>query len=588
MDLLLTLALLISKMMRPSILFLLILALILSCKTDSNVQKDTTLDLRLPKEPEKINPIYFPNSTAREVYQYIFLPLAEYSPETYQMTPLLIKNIPNAETVNEGSRKGYTRYTFEILNDAKWDDGSPISGADYLFTLKAILHPGTSASAYRSVVSKFTDAEIDAANPNMVNVYFDEYFMLAKEAVINIEILPKHIYDPYKALDKYTFKQFVDEAEVDKLIKSDSLLSKFADESNSSKFTKDIVSGCGPYKLAAYNSQNIILEKKKDYWGKKINHTGLVQYPEKIIVHFLPDETAAIARLKNKELDVLSNISTANFEQLKKENPNDYYFQNPQLMKSYNVLVNTKDALLSSAKVRKSLAYVTDIDRIIKTFENGMGDRVVGPISPTKPYYNKQITPYPFDVEKAKSMLAEDGWADSNKDGSVDKKIKGRTTELSIDLIYSGELGKNIALLLKEDAMKAGIKLNLIQKDIKLARSENIETGKYQLFMQSSTQDLGFEELGLRFHSSNAVQGKGNQSFYKNPKADELIDKINETKNDEERMKYYKEIQAILHEDLPNIYLYAPKEKIVISKRWNGSTNAKRPGYQANTFKPNS
>jgi peptide/nickel transport system substrate-binding protein len=551
------------------------------------VLKDTTLDLRLPKEPEKINPIYFPNSTAREVYQYIFLPLAEYDPETYQMTPLLIKSIPNAELVSDGPYKGFTRYTFEILEEARWDDGKPVTGEDYIFTLKAIMHPGTSASAYRSVVSKFGDVVIDPSNVKKVSVFFDTYFMLAKEAVVNIEILPKHIYDPNQALDKYTFAQFKKEDQIEKLTKTDSLLLKFGEESNTPKYTKDIVSSCGPYKLAAYNSQNIILEKKKDYWGKDIKQIGLAQYPEKIIIHFLPDETAAIARLQNGELDVLSNISTANFDQLKKNAPSEYSFQNPQLMKSYNILVNTQDPMLGSIKVRKALASVIDIKRIITTFENGMGDQVIGPISPSKPYYNKKIAPYSYDIDKAKSWLSEDGWVDSNKDGSVDKKLQGKQTELNIDLIYSGELGKNIALLIKEDAMKAGIKLNIIQKDIKLARSENIETGKYQLFMQSSTQDLGFEELGLRFHSSNAEAGKGNHSLYKNPKVDELIDKINETTSDDERMNYYREIQVILHEDLPNIYLYAPKEKIIISKRWIGSTNAKRPGYQANTFKPN-
>ena len=80
--------------------------------------------------------------------------------------------------------------------------------------------------------------------------------------------------------------------------------------------------------------------------------------------------------------------------------------------------------------------------------------------------------------------------------------------------------------------------------------------------------------------------GEGNFSFYTNAKADALIEAINEEKDNEKRKVLYKEIQQLFHETLPYIFLYSPTERIVISNRWKGSTNQKRPGYQANTFVP--
>jgi ABC-type transport system substrate-binding protein len=68
-------------------LFLLILVLFYACKTDPANGGDAVLDIRLPKEPEKLNPVFFPNSIAREVCQYIFLPLADYDPLTMELQP---------------------------------------------------------------------------------------------------------------------------------------------------------------------------------------------------------------------------------------------------------------------------------------------------------------------------------------------------------------------------------------------------------------------------------------------------------------------------------------------------------------------
>ncbi len=169
-------------------LFLLILVLVYACKTDPATGGDAVLDIRLPKEPEKLNPVFFPNSIAREVCQYIFLPLADFDPLTLELQPVLIKTVPEGIVVADGAHKGGYRYDFEILDEAKWDDGKPVTGEDYLFTLKAAMHPGTSASAFRSIVSKFSEVVVDPSNPKKVSVFFDEYFMLAKEACLNVEV----------------------------------------------------------------------------------------------------------------------------------------------------------------------------------------------------------------------------------------------------------------------------------------------------------------------------------------------------------------------------------------------------------------
>jgi peptide/nickel transport system substrate-binding protein len=559
--------------------------LIFSCKQDIINSKDNVVDIRLAKQPEKLNPVFFPNALAREVNQYIFLPLADFSIDKYELEPLMIKSIPSATIVKEGPYKDHIQYTFEILEEAKWDDGKPVTGEDYLFTYKAILHPGTSASGYRSLIKNIAAIEVDTNNNKRVSVYYKNPYINAKELVVNVEILPKHIYDPFSVMDKVKFTDLLEEANAEKLISTDTLLMKFAAEINGPKFTKDIVVGSGPYKMEAWNTdQNIILNKKENYWAKNRKEVSLQQVPEKIVFHFIPDEAAAIIRLFNKEIDVLTGVSMNSFEQLKKDSSSLYTFHNPQLIKYYHLLINQKDPILKSNKVRKALASVINVDQYIHTFEAGSATRTIGCINPVKPYYNNNIVPYKFDIEAAKNFLKEDGWIDTNNNGIVDKKINGKIADLSIVLYFSGELGQNISLLIKEEAKKAGMNIEIIKKDIAQLRKENLETGKYSAALQSASADLSLDDLELRFHSKNAELGEGNLGFYINPKLDTLIEAINDSQNDADRNKMYMEAQAIIHEDLPYIFLYSPKERIITTKNWKTSSNAKRPGYQANTF----
>lgn len=558
---------------------------IFSCKQDGNNSKDNVLDIRMSKQPEKLNPIFFPNATAREVNQYIFLPLADFDPVSYELTPILIKSIPVAEKVMDGKYKGQTRFTFELLSEAKWDDGKPITGEDYLFTLKAALHPATTASAYRSIISNFSAVEIDPNNNKKVSVYYPESYLLALETVVVIELLPKHIYDVEGKLDKLKFEDLLIEKDAEALVSKDSILMKFAEEMNSPKFTKDVVVGCGPYKLEAWNTdQNIILSKKDNYWAKNINNFAFKQGPDQIVYHIIPDETAALTRLQNKEIDVLTGLNINNFNQLKKDSAALYAFHNPQLIKYYCILLNHKDEILKSKNVRKAFANVVDVDQFITNFEGGAATRTIGHINPIKSFYNKNIKPYSFDIEASKKLLTEDGWSDTNNNGIVDKKINGKTKELTIELYYSGKLGEDIAILMKEAAAKAGINLEIAKKEMAQIRKENLETGKFSAVLQSATADMGLDDLALRFHSDNAELGEGNLGFYINPKVDSLITAINDTDQPSERTKMYMRVQEIIYEDLPYIFLYSPQERIVISNKWNATTNAKRPGYQANTF----
>ena len=120
---------------------------------------------------------------------------------------------------------------------------------------------------------------------------------------------------------------------------------------------------------------------------------------------------------------------------------------------------------------------LNDVPKLIELLENGLGSQTVGIFNKNKPYYNASIKPIQLDIEGAKQIFADEGWSDSNNDGSVDKVLNGKRVEMDLDIHITGsELSKNVALLMQENAKKAGVKINIITKKYPDIKRDNLKT----------------------------------------------------------------------------------------------------------------
>lgn len=100
-------------------------------------------------------------------------------------------------------------------------------------------------------------------------------------------------------------------------------------------------------------------------------------------------------------------------------------------------------------------------------------------------------------------------------------------------------------------------------------------------------QDLNDDDFYNRWHSDSDAPNRRNYFSYRDQEADQIIENIRISTNAAERKELYLQLQEIVEEDHPVIFLYSPMEKIVVNKNWKGSATVKRPGYLANTFTPN-
>ena len=265
-----------------------------------------------------------------------------------------------------------------------------------------------------------------------------------------------------------------------------------------------------------------------------------------------------------------------------------YKFETP-VAPSYGYIgLNTKKPQLADKKVRQALSMAVDYQTVIDVFRYGLHERTVSPIHPNKAYYNNDIVPYPYDLEKAAALLEEAGWVDTDDDGIRDKEVDGEETSLSLEFKYTSgsTLGENLALLIKKDFSKIGIEVEVVAKEWTVFL-EDTKSHNYDMVSLGWVMGSGLSDMKQIWHTES-INGGSNYVGFGNAYTDNIIESIRYELDEEKRNKMYMEIQEIIHEEAPYIFMMTGRKQIAIHKRFdNAEGYAVRPGYDVAKFKLN-
>lgn len=565
--------------------------LLTGCKTDpsqsSNDSEPFRVNIRLKEDPKRINPIFAQSSyIVRQIFPYLFLSLGEYNPETLDLYPIVAKEVPEVEEITSGPYKGGQRIVFEILPDATWNNGTPITADDYIFTLKSILHPQVNADAYRGYFKRVTEVNILSEDKKKFEIIFGKQWSSALEAAISLEIMPSHRYDPTQALVDIPYETFHDTTALSQLVSQDTAFTAFAERYNSREFHVQIAEGTGPYALAEWNTdQYILLQKKENYWGQGYpDRPHLRAHPDELLFQIIPDEVTSITLLKDGSLDVIRSVLPEYFINLEKDPAytDQLTFHTPQVSSYYYLALNNMSTHLSDPNIRKAMAHIIDVTALIETQDNGQGKRLTGIIPPFRPEYNASLPTMGYDLDQARGFLEASGWTDTDGDQMVDKIIDGKKTDLSIRFYtFKSALSQRMGLLTKEGAKKIGMNIELIQKKSYKTHWFNKD---YDILPMKATLPLGEYNPYAKYHSENAGINGSNGLGYSNPEVDSIIEALSLETDAKNRKSMYKELQAKMYEDQPAVFLYSPVERIITSKRIKPLISVKKPGYFANSF----
>ncbi len=185
-------------------------------------------------------------------------------------------------------------------------------------------------------------------------------------------------------------------------------------------------------------------------------------------------------------------------------------------------------------------------------FYNNRVARATGPIPPGVAGYDSKPSPYPFDLDKAKKLLAEAGYPDG-----IDPET-GKTLSLKMEVgsAASSEFRQSLELI-SAFMKKIGVRIELSYNNWPTFLSK-MDRRQCQLYMLGWVADYPDAENFLQlFYGPNSSPGP-NHSNYENPAFDELYRQIQTMPDGEERTAIYRKMADMVVEDAPWIFMHNP------------------------------
>lgn len=355
----------------------------------------------------------------------------------------------------------------------------------------------------------------------------------AKESGSNIDLT---ILDSVKVIDDHNIEFKLKEPQstfIEKMA-SIGIVPKHAHDE---KFAQNPI-GSGPYKFVQWDKgQQVIAEANENYYGEK---PGI----KKLTMVFLDDD-AAYAAVKSGEVDIASIPGSFAKDKvdgkkvIELDSIETYGIEFP-MQKSGE---KNKDGhpvgndVTSDKSIREALNYAINRQELVDGVLDGFG--AVSTTGLEKmPWLNKEtILKGDGDIEKAKKILKDGGWKDSNSDGILEKD----GTKAEFKLLYTyGKYRQELGLSVVETAKQLGIKIDL--------EAKTWDTIEPEINSQPILFGWGSGDPSeLNYLYSSKVIGVGvpwnNAGYYKNEKVDEYISKALQSENENEALEYWKKAQ---------------------------------------------
>jgi peptide/nickel transport system substrate-binding protein len=305
--------------------------------------------------------------------------------------------------------------------------------------------------------------------------------------------------------------------------------------------------GTGPFKFDSWKvKEEIVVVKNDGYWNDTKSRL------DKVIYKAVPNAITRTMMLKGGELDVAQIIPPDAIKQLKSP---DVQVSTKSIARVRMIVFNTQKEPFKDMKVRQAVNYGINREDIVKYVLDGVGEPARGLFPPIAFWANKDIEGYPYNIEKAKQLLAEAGWKDTDGDGILERD----GIKFNIVLVTYPERAElpPTAEVIQGQLKKLGIvvELKVLQTDAANELRNNGEfdmclVGRGLLFVPDPDDNMMQD-----YHSDYTLEKGWGAYGYKNERVDELLEKGRVTFDTGERKKIYDEIQEILVDEAPVAYL---------------------------------
>ena len=424
------------------------------------------------------------------------------------------------------------------MKGIEWDDGKPLTAEDLAFSYELIRDP--------KVVSPrrpYTD-NMDPKEPWTVldpyTIRFNFQFAYNPQTMMahaGMNPVPKHLLEN---ADRSHLRQ--------------------------SPLNIKMPVGHGPFRLLDWKRGESIRITK----NPRCKTVG-VPHIQRIEARIIKEYATQMAELEKGTVDLMEGIQIKDLERVRAI-PHVKVYRRGYRFMDY-IAWNQQNPLFKDRRVRRALTMSLDIPKFIRSYLTTKSGEVTA--VPAYSTITPELTDYrdddfeliPYDAEKAKGLLAEAGWTDSDGDGILDKD--GKKFVFTMHTNSGNNRRKKMGVVVKAELAKIGIHVNLEYLEANTFFG-NLRKKKYEAAIAGWSAGLFPDPADMWMTSTKEKPRAFNFTGYSNPEADRIMREIRKTADLEKEQKLMKQLQKIIYDDQPYTFLFWRAEYFALHKRFHG------------------
>lgn len=501
-------------MNRKSLMFAAaILFLLAACPAKS--QSGGELHFVLRSEPKTFNPLLVDDEASETIRYLTGGVLIRVNRKTQALQPEL--------AVSWKVIQGGKKINFRLREGLSFSDGTPFTAEDVGSTMRALMDPNQHSPTGDSFRSSQGSVRVDTPNAHEVSIEF-----------------PAPVAGLERLFDQVAIV--------------------------SSRSPKKEMAVLGPFMLSEYKSGSYVLLKRNPYYWKKDGQGRKLPYFDSIRLDIQQNRDLELLRFKRGEIQLINNLDASYFESLAKEEPSAVHDIGPSLDSEqvwFNQVATApipdfKKKWFRSANFRVAVSEAINREDLCRVVFSGHARPAVGPVSPANLFwFNKSLQPHPHDVPGALRRLQQDGF---QFDGHVLRDAEGHVVEFSVITNAGNKYRERMAAMMQQDLQQIGMHINIVTLDFPSLIERISRSFDYELCL------LGLVNVDLDPNAQMSVWLSSSSNHAWNPEQkspatpweaeiDRLMQAQASAPDEKHRKEYFDQVQKIVWEQQPFIYL---------------------------------
>ncbi|MEX0760214.1 MAG: ABC transporter substrate-binding protein [Tistlia sp.] len=468
-------------------------------------------------EPKSLDPQAVTAVNDFRILMNLYDGLVRYKDGTLEVEPALAESW----TISEDG----TTYTFALREDVTFHDGTPFDAEAVKFAFERMLdesHPQHDTG------------------PFPLAFFFSAVESVTAEDSHSVVFQLKEPYAPFLSNLAYPTG----------LIPSPSAI-----EAEGKDFGRNPV-GTGAFRFEEWDSNTkVVATRNADYWDGPPALEAVVFRP-------ITDANTRVAEMLSGGIDVMVEVPPDNVATFTDDGGFALHEQaGPHL---WFLILNVKEGPFADKRVRQAANYAIDKRALVENVLQGTAEIAAGPTPPAFSWaYNEALEPYPHDPDKARALLAEAGAEGAELTMYVTQGGSGMLDPVPMGSAIQADLAE-VGLEVEIESYEWNTFLGKVNPGL-----EGKADMAQMAWMTNDPDTLPY--LALR---SDAMpdQGGFNSGYYSNPEVDALLEQARRSTEQSERAALYKQMQEIVREDAPWVFVANWKQNAVTSERVEGFT----------------